>query len=988
MYKKSLIAGALLAVSLNAYPLGLGKLTVKSYLEQPLEMDLGLVVGNNDDLKTLKVTVATPEEFEAAGIARQDFVESLQFEVVPGAGQPVVRVTSNQPVTEPFLHLLIRVRWNSGDLLREYTALIDPPVYAEQAPKPIVSPQTTTTAPAPSAVSPEPQATAPSVSTGGVEQPAGQSAGQYGPVQAGETLSEIALDLQAQFPDLSIYQIMYVLYRSNPDSFIDNNINRLIKGSVLSFDSVSDIREVSVEESRQLFSDHLARWTAETADAQQGVKISEDGGDTAAGGSAATTSGGDAGSDTEQKEFSVGTSELQSSSQTGDSANDDGQVRILRENLANMESALESAQLENSELRAKITDLEEQLENVNRLLDLSDEQMAALQQQAAQVNEQAAADAPDTPTNEQTQQDAEPDTPQQDGTQTQQLTGDTQTGETQTPEVATAPEPQPEPEPQPQPEPEPEPQPEPKPVVQEPGIVETITGLLSSFWKPLAGLLAIIGGLLALLWVRKRREDNEFSGTLSVDDMDLDTKSSTVSTDFQTAETTVTKESSFLTVYSDSEVVVHADEIDPIAEADVYIAYGRDEQGEEVLLEGIRKFPNRPDIKVSLLKLYMKRKDVAKFESLAEELYSEGQNDNPDIWNKVVEMGQSLSPDNPLFKAGGEPVGGGQASAIASVTAEAESLLDEVRMDDEASADVGGDIDLVDADEVAADFVDTAEVAEPTVELDIDQNSETQFIDLELDLDLQGIDDDDTATATVQPDEDALVVEDIVEEAAEEEIEIALDGENTIDVTVEAVDEAVDDIVDIEIDTADADVVVDASASDDVIEFDNFEDGEEIELDLTDVEEITGDGDVALADSAEAAVEAVLEDVADDLDVVLEEPDQEIEVAFEDSIQVEEPKEEVAIEEVEIAAEEEAEPELGIVENDFDEPLSIQLEDVTLDVTPDAEVADPNTQLELAKVFIELDDVSGAREILEELLDTDDADVKKEAQSILETLKA
>ena len=459
--------------------------------------------------------------------------------------------------------------------------------------------------------------------------------------------------------------------------------------------------------------------------------------------------------------------------------------------------------------------------------------------------------------------------------------------------------------------------------------------------------------------IRNRRANDEFEESVSgISDMVLDTKTeSTVSADFKTAETTVTKESSFLTVYSDSEVVVHADEIDPIAEADVYIAYGRDEQGEEVLLEGIRKFPNRPDIKVSLLKLHMKRKDITKFDALAEELYKAGENDNPDIWNKVVEMGSVLSPDNPLY-SGGAPaksndtpkadsldlddgIGAGAAAAsatavIAAAASEAEPLLD-----NDNEIDISEDIDLnADFDELEFDLND--DVAE--IKKEQEQKIDDVVDDINDGVVLEDIVlEDDVSDSVVD-----LEFDDNLEKTADKHKPVL---KNDAEIEFENSDFAAGTEVTINIDDEMSEVSIsddesyDALEEDDldiasVVEFDNYDNVTEIDVDL-------GKNDFSERSTQEIVEEAIAKEVTRDEDF---------------------------------------EPNIEGVGVDFDEPLSIQLEDVTLDVTADAEIADPNTQLELAKVFVELDDVSGAKEILEALVDTDDADVKKEAVKLLKSI--
>ncbi len=110
-------------------------------------------------------------------------------------------------------------------------------------------------------------------------------------------------------------------------------------------------------------------------------------------------------------------------------------------------------------------------------------------------------------------------------------------------------------------------------------------------------------------------------------------------------------------------VDVHSTEVDPIAEADVYIAYGREAQAEEILKEALKRQPERQAIRAKLLEIYSGRKDVKAFETLAREMHemTEGRNEE---WPKVVTMGLSLDPTNPLY--GGGPGDAPSAGAIAA----------------------------------------------------------------------------------------------------------------------------------------------------------------------------------------------------------------------------------------------------------------------------------------------------------------------------------
>ena len=184
--------------------------------------------------------------------------------------------------------------------------------------------------------------------------------------------------------------------------------------------------------------------------------------------------------------------------------------------------------------------------------------------------------------------------------------------------------------------------------------------LSNGLWKIIAGVGGLLAAALALLFFRRRRADEEFevsmlsieSNSQTVDAAGQSLSAASMSATQSARVSSVTegadKETSFLTVYSDSDAVVQADEVDPVAEADVYIAYGRDEQAEEVLRDGVANQPDRADIKFKLLTLYHKSTNTEGFERIAEELYSSG-NANSEMWKEVVEMGQEISPSNPLF---------------------------------------------------------------------------------------------------------------------------------------------------------------------------------------------------------------------------------------------------------------------------------------------------------------------------------------------------
>src|SRR6201998_3510025 len=159
-------AGVVVALTLGlammvtgAYAAGLGRLRVQSALGQPLQADVDVPAVGQDEAPTLQVRLAPQSAFRQANLEFNPALTQLRFDLEPrGDGSYVVRVTSAQPVNEPFLDLLLELSWSTGRVLREYTVLLDspglrtapevvPPVaaQAEAAPPPPVA----ATAPAP-----------------------------------------------------------------------------------------------------------------------------------------------------------------------------------------------------------------------------------------------------------------------------------------------------------------------------------------------------------------------------------------------------------------------------------------------------------------------------------------------------------------------------------------------------------------------------------------------------------------------------------------------------------------------------------------------------------------------------------------------------------------------------------------------------------------------------------------------------------------------
>lgn len=750
------IAASMMVSSQLASALGLGVLDVQSNLDQPLRGIIEVRTNAGDDLASVVAKVASREDYDSLGIDYPEYAKNLSLKFERQDGGAVIRVSSDEVVlSEPFVHFLVRVEWSGGSFLREYTALIDPPVYsAAEAPATAVTPESSVSEqsyqPDPEPVY-EPEVDSNDVvaepleqdsvadeveepvseevaseddqplveddfyeDTSAVEEATQESVpdasvssatdARYGPVTRGETLSTIARDLQSQVPDLSVYSIMKVLFDENPNAFISGNINGLMEGAVLNLGDLNAIRAADVAEAKQFFRSQVEAWDpgALASSADSDISVAQDNY------SGTDTFDSDYSSDGDSSEsFQVGSSEeTDSFVSSSQSASNEGEVIALKEEISQLQSSLASSQLENQELTERISMLERQLEDVNRLMSLNVEDAGMAEVESNLANQSAAEEALDDEVDEVV------DSVEQAATE---LVDDVEDGvadladeaesvfndvldesadavddglsalddgmsevEDQVDELAStvdestseliddveevvseeveeiAPEP----------------------------VVSSQSSSSSSFMDKISdfGGMKLIGGVgalfalgLGLFFWRRRQADEEFEiSMLSIasNSHTIDTATASGMSESITASESVAsksqagnsvstneggdKETSFLTVYSDSDAVVQADEVDPIAEADVYIAYGRDEQAEEVLLDGISTHPDRIDVKRKLLELYHKTKNAEGFERVAEELYSQRDSMSGKEWQEISDMGKEVAPKNPLFSVSGD----------------------------------------------------------------------------------------------------------------------------------------------------------------------------------------------------------------------------------------------------------------------------------------------------------------------------------------------
>ncbi|TVT54349.1 MAG: hypothetical protein FHK80_17075 [Azoarcus sp. PHD] len=652
--KASLIAAAIASFPLGGFAAGLGQINVFSGLGQPLRAEIQ-ISATPQELSSVTAKVASPDAFRQAGIPYPGFLSGIRASVERSGQRQVVKLSSDRPINEPFVGLLIELDWASGRLSREYTFLLDPVDIA--APKPVAA---RIAAPAPAAAPRQAPMAAPPA-------PRPAAVDRY-TVQRGDTLRRIA---EANRPEgANLDQMLLALFRANPSAFDGDNINRLRAGAIMTMPSADAVLATSPAEARREVVAQAADFEAYRQRLAGTAVVRE-----AAPAPAEQASAGRIVPKVEDARApAVAGDELQiSKTQDGEAGMDKAAVarlHALEEELVAREKGLEEA-------NARLAQLEQSIRDLQKLLELKSGTLAQLQPDAATAGAAAVAGAAATAAPVAAAEPAAPAvTPPAEATPA-------------APAVeAAAVEPPAEPVSPPQAEPAPAPAPvPPAPVAAAPEAEPEPDFMQSLLADP--AMLAAGGGVIALLLgfaayrSRQRKQAMEaLDSSALMSEFPPDSSAVFGATGGQSVDT---GNSSILqTDFSQSGLSsIDADEgVDPVAEADVYMAYGRDAQAEEILEDALKADPNRTAIYLKLLEVFAQRQSPKQFETTASELYSRTGGQGPD-WEKAAQMGRKLDPDNPLYSAGpaeGErtvppatelPAASTPVSAAAAVTAAA-----------------------------------------------------------------------------------------------------------------------------------------------------------------------------------------------------------------------------------------------------------------------------------------------------------------------------
>ncbi len=252
--------------------LGLGELHVDSALDERLAAEIDIVGATAEDLAGITASVANSETFLRFGVERPAFLSSATFKIATDAkGQPVLAIRSKEAFTEPLINMLIDLRWRGGELVRQYTLLLDPPSFspavrvADIAPtrgEPIslssapAAPRKAAPEPVKTAASPAPQIVPPTQQTSASVDPTVSR--ETVKVAAGATLHGIASHIGSR-GEAGIEKLMIAIFRANPAAF-EGNINRLQVGAELAIPSVSEVSAISAADANNELHAQMKSW--------------------------------------------------------------------------------------------------------------------------------------------------------------------------------------------------------------------------------------------------------------------------------------------------------------------------------------------------------------------------------------------------------------------------------------------------------------------------------------------------------------------------------------------------------------------------------------------------------------------------------------------------------------------------------------------------------------------------------------------------------
>ncbi|NWG30035.1 MAG: pilus assembly protein [Rhodocyclaceae bacterium] len=611
----------LLAGACGAQGAGLGTLSVFSGIGQQLNAEVALNA-TPAELGTISAKLASPEAFKEAGIEYMPVLSDLRIRIEKSAtGQPVLKLTTVRPVTEPFLHFLVELSWGSGRVIREYTFLLDPPEMLQVAkPASVVAPAAPAIKPLSAPAAAKAAAPVPSVT-----KPAPPVGSEY-QVKPGDTLGKIARETR---PDsVTLDQMLVALFDNNPDAFAGGNMNRLRAGKILRIPAAEEAAKVDPAAARKL----VIHQTSEFAAYRRRLA------GTVAAAPAVTAVPQQQVSGAIKPRIEDKTPPPEAKDKLEVSRTEPAKAKPATTGTSSLEEDLIARDKALREASERIAQLEKNIENLKKLVEIKSQAGAALQQQSeatqpaaapAKSVEPAKSEAPAVKVEEpKPAAPAEP-TPVKPPEPAPAAPAEAPSQ----PAKPAAPAPAAEKKPAVLPPPEPE----------EPSFIDENPALVYGG----GGLIALLLGYLGYASWRRKKAAAEKATPAHVPA----TPAATAQTPPPAGAAPAGLESGEVSIqgeFSEGGLLTSEEIVDPVAEAEVLMAYGRDRQAEEVLQAGLAKDPTRSAIHLKLLELYAKQENLAQFEAIATKLHELEKGRGPE-WEKVVAMAHSLGLFGGIF---------------------------------------------------------------------------------------------------------------------------------------------------------------------------------------------------------------------------------------------------------------------------------------------------------------------------------------------------
>lgn len=603
----------------HANALSLGRINVQSSLGEPLKAEIEILDINAEEAATLNAKVAPPEAFKRAGLDYNAAMTSLRASLQRRAnGRAYLMLSSDRAINEPFVDMILEASWSTGRVVRDYTMLFDPASLRSPA-APVITP-----AQAPLAVPAQPAAptrtatpVAPDIKppiTAVKPAPAAKplarepaTAKQEILVKAGETASRIAAGNTPA--SVSLDQMLVALLRANPDAFIGDNVNRLKAGALVTLPTETEATATSPAQASQIInaqSEDFNAFRRKLAGSAPTTQVTP----------ASREVTGKLQASVEDKKPGAATPDKLTLSK-GAAAE-----KAKEDQLAQARNAKETA--------TRAAEMAKNLQDLSKLAAASSAGIAASEAKPAQATlpgflpPQAAASA------------AEPAASAVASAASIAVSAAVVASAST---VASAPA---------------KPASKATPAVPAPASEPSfIDGLLEDPLVP-AGALGLVALLAGLGFYRARHRKNTTVQDTAFAESHLQPESFFGNSGGKHVDTNDSAVTGSSMIYSPSQLDA-VDDVDPVAEADVYLAYGRDLQAEEILKDALRTRPERLAIHQKLLDIYAKRRDAKAFEAIATLAFNLT-NGMGQEWEQICEKGLSLDPDNALYLPGGQPL--------------------------------------------------------------------------------------------------------------------------------------------------------------------------------------------------------------------------------------------------------------------------------------------------------------------------------------------